>query len=99
MAFGIFQGSDSPIEIRDRLFEHRTVRGCAGALQVGQRARSGQRERRAFSPPWPFVGCNCRYLGAALSGRFLLRFDRFAFPSSSHTSQYIGNQLRFIHCL
>jgi len=42
LGFGIFQVSQPPIEISDRLFEHRAVRGCAGALQVGQGARSRQ---------------------------------------------------------
>jgi hypothetical protein len=42
LGFGIFQRSDPSIEIGDRLFEHRTVRRCAGALQIGERARSCQ---------------------------------------------------------
>jgi len=34
--FGIFERSNPPIEIGNRLFEHRPVRGCTGALQIGQ---------------------------------------------------------------
>ena len=49
LGFGIFERRDPPIEIGDRLFEHRAVSGCAGALQVGERARACQRERRALS--------------------------------------------------
>jgi len=42
LGFGIFQVSQPPIEIGNRLFEHRTMRGCAGALQVSQDVRSCQ---------------------------------------------------------
>jgi hypothetical protein len=73
--FGIFQRSNPPIEISDGLFEHGTVRGCAGTLQVSERARSRQRERCALSQSRAFVRRDRHRPRAALSGGFLLRFD------------------------
>jgi len=73
--FGIFQRSNPPIEISDGLFEHGTVRGCAGALQVSERARPRQRQCRALSQSCALVGRDRYRPRAPLSGGFLLRFD------------------------
>ena len=75
LGFRIFQISNPSIEIGDCLFEHGTVRGCAGALQVSEGARPCQRECRALSQSCAFVGRDRHRPRAPLSGGFLLRFD------------------------
>jgi hypothetical protein len=75
LGFGIFQSRQAAIEIGDRLFQHRAMRRGARELEIGKRADSGERERRAFCASGALVRTEPCGLCAVISGRLLLRFD------------------------
>src|SRR5438552_13575909 len=88
LAFGIFviELGKFPIELADRGLEHRAMRSRAGLLQVRERARARERQRRALGFPRRFLRRHAllRYRGPIRG--LLLRFDRLALPASRHPS-------------
>ena len=82
--FGIFEPSESLVEIGDRLLQHRAMRGCACGLKIRERSGSRERERCTFRAPGAFLRRDLRRLRYSVSSSILLRFDGLAFPPASH---------------
>jgi hypothetical protein len=75
LGFGIFQGREPPIEIGDRLFQHRAMCRCARKLEIGKRAGSRERQRGAFCTSRALVWTQRSWLCALTRRRFLLGLD------------------------
>jgi len=72
------------IEIGDRVFEHRSMGGRTRSLEIAERASARKLQRVAPCPLFRILPGSDRHCRSGGSRSFLLRFDRFTFPSSSH---------------
>jgi len=74
----------SRVELCDRLFEHRPMRGCAGMLKISERPRPRQHHRGSLRLSRGVHGIRRDLRLARPSRIVLLRFHGLAFPSARH---------------
>ena len=80
----VFRRCDTPIEIGNRLFQHRAMRGRRRALQIRLGPRSCEGEGRSLRPACRVLSIDRWSHPPPILRRLLLRLDRLALEAPGH---------------